>query len=193
MPSSLRLASFAPRAGAALALATRLYLASIWWTFGMLKIRAGWITAASPDDNALRPLLELIAAGRLPSTWPVFQPIAEMLLATGLDALLVVAIPVTELALAVAFATGTAPRLAALIGIAVNLGLIAAGIGDPLLDGRVVALQLLVIATGPLAGAWGVPAIVRARRARRPRARWRRDDDPCLTPGNAPTPRGGGR
>jgi uncharacterized membrane protein YphA (DoxX/SURF4 family) len=187
MRSSSRLSSSGARAGAALALSARLYVASIWWSFALLKIRAGWLALDAPSGNPLRPLLELIAAGRLPTTWPIFRPVARALLDSGLDAALVVAIPLTEVALAVALAAGLAPRAAAIVGVAVNLGLVAAGIGNPSLDGRVVALQLFVVASGSLAGVWGLPAIARALRRR---ARCGRRVDPLFTSGNWPDPRG---
>jgi uncharacterized membrane protein YphA (DoxX/SURF4 family) len=193
MPSSSRLSSLGARIGAAVALSARLYVASIWWSFGLLKIRAGWLDLDAPTGNPLRPLLELIVAGQLPTTWPPFRPVARALLESGLDGALVVAIPLTEIALAVALAVGLVPRMAALVGIAVNLGLVAAGIGNPSLDGLVVALQLLVLATGSLAGAWGLPALALAAHRRVRRRVRRRCRDALFTSGSWPDPRGAAR
>ena len=44
-------------------LALRVYLASVWLRFAMMKLQGGWLTT-----NPLRPVLSAVAAGQVPTT-----------------------------------------------------------------------------------------------------------------------------
>ena len=137
----------------------RLYLASLWFRFGMAKIDAGWLAL-----NPVRGLLSVVGAGQTPMPIPNLSIVANWLLAVRADALLSVVLPLTEIALAAAFLTGCYARRAALVGIAVNASLILAGLASVGFDGRIIALQAVVLLAGRRAEVLGVP-IGRLRRA----------------------------
>jgi uncharacterized membrane protein YphA (DoxX/SURF4 family) len=146
------------------ALLVRLYLASLWFRFGMAKVEAGWLTL-----NPVRGLLGGVAAGQTPMPLPSLSIVAGWLLAIRADALLSVVVPLTEIVLAAAFLTGWHTRRAALVGIAINASLILGGLATVPFDGRIIALQTAVILAGKRAGLIGAPGIARLRRVRRPR------------------------
>ena len=152
-------------ARAIVAFAARLYLAAVWARFALLKIQNGWLAPVvdgTPLDGAgLRPVLTLVANGQMPTASPIFEPVARLLVSTGADAVLAVLIPIVELSIGLALAMGIAPRLAALGGIAMNVGFMLAGIANIAFDVRVIALQMAVIACGSAAGAIGVRALWR--------------------------------
>ena len=148
-------------------LLVRLYLARLWLGFGLAKIEAGWLTA-----NPVRGLLAAVAAGQTPMPIPGLSVVASWLLAVHADAALSILLPLTELALAAAFLTGLLAQPAAALGIAVNTSLILGGLASVGFDGRVIALELIVLAAGVSAGVLGVPGIARVIRAVRRRADW---------------------
>jgi uncharacterized membrane protein YphA (DoxX/SURF4 family) len=138
------------------ALLVRLYLASLWFRFGMTKLEVGWLTT-----NPVRELLELVASGQTPMPIPSLSIVADALLAVRADAALSVVLPLTELVLAAAFLTGFWVRLAAVGGIAVNASLILGGLASLSFDGRIIALQALLLLAGSRAGAPGVTSLPR--------------------------------
>jgi uncharacterized membrane protein YphA (DoxX/SURF4 family) len=160
---------FRSRRSAPLWLAVRLYLAWVWLGFGTGKVRSGWLTR-----NPMESILEAVAAGHTPAPFGVFRPVARLLLDTGADAVLSVAIPVAELALGLAFAAGAFVAAAAVVGTLLNLSLVLAGIASLAFDGRIILLQLLLLAAAPVAAHPGVltaaAALRRALRGRRGRA-----------------------
>src|SRR4051794_15684449 len=91
------------------AVALRFYIASVWFRFALLKFQTGWLTT-----NPLRPLLTSVGAGQIPTTAPGYAFLARMMVASHADVLLSVLIPCMELAVAVAFVFGVAPRITAL-------------------------------------------------------------------------------
>jgi uncharacterized membrane protein YphA (DoxX/SURF4 family) len=145
------------------ALFVRLYLATLWLRFGMAKVDAGWLTL-----NPVRGLLTVVGGGQTPMPIPRLSVFANWLLAVRADVLLSVLVPLTELALAAAFFTGWYVRQAAFIGIAVNTALILGGLASVAFDGKIIALQVVVLVVGRRASVLGVPGIARL-------GRWVRD------------------
>ena len=125
-------------------LAIRLYLAFVWWQMGTTKIEQGWLTS-----NPLRTLLELVRDDKLPTTAPGYAWVADLLLRTHTDQLLALTLPLLEVGIALALATGLGVRVAATLGIVLNVNLILAGIAGWAYDGRIIALQLVLLAAGP--------------------------------------------
>ena len=155
-------------AGAGL-LAARLYLATIWWRFGMGKFETGWLRGWLAGDplgisNPLAPMLRAIADGHIPVPLGLYQPVARALLALRLDAALTALIPITEIALAAAFLLGLAPRRWAAIGLLVNANLLLASIGSPRIGGPVMLLELLVLVSAPLGERWSAVRLWHAMR-----------------------------
>ena len=62
------------------------------------------------------------------------------------DAVLSVAIPIVEVAIAIALLSGRWVRTAALIACALNVNLLMSGIASWSLDGRMIVLQLIIVA-----------------------------------------------
>ncbi len=121
--------------------ALRGYLAIIWLRFGLAKLRDGWLTS-----NPLKPLLTLVGANLLPTTAPGYAPIARLIVSTHADALLAVAIPLTEIAIGAALVSGFRVRTTALIACALNVNLLLSGLASWSLDGRMLLLQAILIA-----------------------------------------------
>jgi uncharacterized membrane protein YphA (DoxX/SURF4 family) len=148
------------------ALLIRLYLASLWFRFGMTKLEAGWLTT-----NPVLGLLTAIAKDQTPMPIPSLSVVAEALLAVRADVVLSILLPLTEIVLAVAFLTGFRVRIAALVGIAVNASLILGGVASVSFDGRIVTLQALLLLAGTRAGTLGLRRLPRLVRAVRRSAR----------------------
>jgi uncharacterized membrane protein YphA (DoxX/SURF4 family) len=132
-------------------LVLRMYLASIWMHFGVAKLRGGWLRG-----DALESLLGAVADGHTPAPFPFYPRVAEILVATGMDAVLCVLIPLAEVAVATAFLTGVMLVPAAICAILLNLNLIFAGIATVNFDGRIIGLQLLLLAAWRVAGYLGL-------------------------------------
>jgi uncharacterized membrane protein YphA (DoxX/SURF4 family) len=143
-------------------LAVRLYLGWVWLGFGIGKIRGGWLSM-----NPMRSLLEAVAAGHTPAPLGAFRPVARLLLDLGADAVMSVAIPLAEVALGTAFVAGVLLAPAGVAAILLNLSLILAGIASVRFDGRIILLQLLVLAALPVSGYLGAGTALRALRAQR--------------------------
>jgi uncharacterized membrane protein YphA (DoxX/SURF4 family) len=138
------------------ALGVRLYLASLWFRFGITKVEAGWLTT-----NPVRGLLTLVADGQTPMPIPSLSAVAGALLAARADVLLSVALPVIELALAAAFVSGYAVRGAAVVGIVVNASLILGGLAVVGFDGRIIVLEVLLLVAGTRARALRIGTVAR--------------------------------
>lgn len=132
-------------------LALRVYLGLVWMNFGLGKIRSEWLTS-----NPLRPLLTAVAEGHTPAPLGFYEDVAALLVATGADGLLSVMIPLAEVAVAAAFFSGVLLVPAAIVAIGINVNLILAGIASPHFDGRIIALQLLLLAAWRVAGLLGL-------------------------------------
>jgi uncharacterized membrane protein YphA (DoxX/SURF4 family) len=127
-------------------IALRVYLALVWLRFGIAKLDGGWLTT-----NPLRPLLNTVAAGQLPTTAPGYSYVARALVSTHADALLSVLIPCTEIVIGLALLAGVRLRTVALIACALNANLLLAGIASLALDGRMIVLQIILVSLATLA------------------------------------------
>lgn len=142
-------------------LSVRLYLAFVWLHFGVGKVRTGWLT-----KNPMASLLEAVAAGHTGAPFDLYRPVARLLLDLGADAVLSVLIPLTEVALGIAFAAGVLLVPAAIAATLLNLNLILAGIASVYFDGRIILLQLLLLVAWPVAGYLGMGTLAAALRRR---------------------------
>jgi thiosulfate dehydrogenase [quinone] large subunit len=122
-------------------LAVRLYLGYMWWMMGVQKIGAGFLTG-----DPIGPILKLGADGTLAVPLEFFRPIASMLVASGLTPLISFSMPFLEMAVALAFVSGVLVVPAAIGATLLNIIFVLSGIGQIQLDGRFIALQLLMIA-----------------------------------------------
>ena len=147
-------ALFASRFSAPLWLALRIYLGLVWLRFGAAKIEAGWLTS-----NQLGGLLRVIADGGSGSPAPV-RMLAGLLLELGLDPALSTLIPVFEVAVGISFLAGVLLVPAAAAASLLNLNLILFGIASWHFDGRIILLQLLLVAGWRAAGVIGVGSLL---------------------------------
>ena len=146
---------FTHRYAALLWLALRLYLGWIWLQFGIDKLQAGWLT-----KDAIGPLLKLGAEGTLPLPIPIYGRVAALLLDLGVTPLISFAMPLLELAVALAFLSGVLVAPAAIGATLLNINIILSGIGQLAFDGRMIALQLLLLMAWPVAERIGLrPAL----------------------------------
>lgn len=137
-------------------LGLRIYLGSIWLQFGLTKIRTGWLT-----ENPMQEILSLVARGLTPTPLPVYRRVAELLLAIDMDRVMSVVIPLLELGFAVAFFAGVLLVPAAAAACLLNVNLVLSGIATWDFDGRVIALQLLLLLAWRVAGYLGIGASLR--------------------------------
>jgi uncharacterized membrane protein YphA (DoxX/SURF4 family) len=142
----------------------RVYLGSIWLRFGMAKIQGGWLAG-----DQLEGLLRAVADGATPVWVPAVRTVAGALLGLGLDRPLCVAIPLLELAVALALFAGVALVPATLGASLFNLNLILMGLAGWRFDGRMIVLQLLLLAGWRSASYLGIGTL--ARTVRRGRLR----------------------
>jgi thiosulfate dehydrogenase [quinone] large subunit len=152
---------FRSRLASPLWLAVRLYLGWVWLHFGTGKIRGGWLTM-----NPMESMLEAIAAGHTRTPFAFYRPVARLLLDAGADPVLSAAIPLAEVALGALFLAGVLLVPAATGGILLNLNLILAGIASVSFDGRIIVLQLLLLAAWRVAGYLGLGTAAAALRRR---------------------------
>lgn len=146
---------FSSRLASPLWLALRIYLGSIWLQFGWAKVEGGWLTG-----NPMRGMLEAIAGGLTQTPLPAYRHVARALLEVGADRWLSVGIPLAEIAVALAFYGGILLVPAAVGATLLNLNLILSGIATWHFDGRVIALQLLLLAAWRVADYVGVARVV---------------------------------
>jgi len=142
---------FSSRLAAPVWFVLRIYLGSIWLQFGLVKIRTGWLSA-----NPMHDILTLIARGQTPTPLPGYRHVAELLLLIDADRVMAIAIPIAELAFASAFFTGVLLVPAAIGACLLNLNLILSGIATWSFDGRIIALQILLLAGWRVAGYLGI-------------------------------------
>lgn len=142
---------FSSRLSAPVWFVLRIYLGSIWLQFGLVKIRTGWLTT-----NPMEQILTMIANGQTPTPLPAYRHVAEILLALDLDRVMAIAIPVMELVFASAFFTGVLLVPAAIGACLLNLNLILSGIATWGFDGRIIALQILLLLGWRVAGYLGI-------------------------------------
>jgi uncharacterized membrane protein YphA (DoxX/SURF4 family) len=150
-------------------LALRIYLGLLWIRFGVAKIDAGWLIS-----NPLSGLLRAVAEGGTPAPFAAVRPLAGLILDLHLDPLLSVAIPLFEVAVGTAFLAGVLLVPAAAAASLLNLNLILFGIASWRFDGRIILLQLLILAGWRAAGRIGIAGLTRRRREARVTASLRR-------------------
>lgn len=162
---------FTHRYAAPVWLVVRLYLAYMWMQMGVAKIGAGFLTS-----DPIHSILKIVADGtlRVPFEW--FRPVAGMLVDLGLTPMISFSMPFLELAVALSLLTGVLVVPAALGATLLNIIFILSGIGQVGLDGRFIALQLLLVLAFRVAGSIGLePILLRIagpmlRKVRRQRA-----------------------
>lgn len=146
---------FSSRLASPLWLALRIYLGSVWLQFGWAKVEGGWLTG-----NQVRGMLEAVADGLTRTPLPAYRHVARALLEVGADRWLSVGIPLAEIAVALAFFSGLLLVPAAVGATLLNLNLILSGIAAWHFDGRIIALQLLLLAAWRVADYVGVARTV---------------------------------
>ena len=129
----------------------RFYLASVWLQFGVGKIRGGWLRG-----DGLHALLSLVGNGQTPAPVPGYSRVAALLVETGMDRVLSVAIPLMEVAVAAAFITGVMLVPAAIGAILLNVNLILSGVASLHFDGRIIAMQTMLLLAWRVAGYLGL-------------------------------------
>jgi NADH dehydrogenase len=145
------------RATALLALGVRLYLAFVWLRFGIGKIEAGWLTS-----NPARGLIDVVAKGYTHAWLRIYEPLAHWVLSQGIDSVIAVALPLIEVAIGLALITGALLRPALWLAMFINLNLVLSGLASWTFDGRVMALQLFLLALGAAAGRHGLRSLAMA-------------------------------
>ena len=154
---------FSSRLASPLWLGIRIYLGSIWLQFGLAKVEGGWLTG-----NPMHSMLDAIARGMTPAPFPAYRHVAQALLDVGADRWMSVGLPLAELAVALAFFSGVLLVPAAVGASLLNLNLIFSGLASWQFDGRIIALQLLLLAAWRVADYVGLAGVV-SRLRRRPR------------------------
>jgi uncharacterized membrane protein YphA (DoxX/SURF4 family) len=154
---------FSSRLASPLWLGIRIYLGSIWLQFGLAKLEGGWLTG-----NPMHSMLDAIARGMTPAPFPAYRHVAQALLDVGADRWMSVGLPLAELAVALAFFSGVLLVPAAVGASLLNLNLILSGMASWQFDGRIIALQLLLLAAWRVADYVGLARVV-SRLRRRPR------------------------
>ena len=142
---------FASPLAAPLWLALRIYLGTIWLQFGLNKLRGGWLTG-----NPMEEILSLVARGLTPTPVPAYRRVAELLLAMDADRVMSVAIPALEIAFAGFLFAGVLIVPTAIAACLLNVNLVLSGIATWEFDGRVIALQLLLLLAWRVAGYLGM-------------------------------------
>lgn len=137
-------------------LALRLYLAEVWLQFGIGKIRGGWLRG-----DGLHGLLSAVAEGETPAPFGFYERVADVLVASGMDDVLSVCIPLVEVGVGVAFITGVMLVPAAIAAIMLNVNLVLSGVASLQFDGRIIALQILLLLAWRVAGYLGLGTLVR--------------------------------
>jgi thiosulfate dehydrogenase (quinone) large subunit len=141
---------FTHRFGSPLWLAIRLYLGYMWLMMGVQKIGAGWLTS-----DPVGALLKLVADGTMKVPVEGYRGVAQWLLDIGAAPLLSLSMPFLEIAVALAFLSGVLVVPAAIGAILLNINFMLTGMGQIGLDGRFIALQLLLILAFRVAGLIG--------------------------------------
>jgi hypothetical protein len=151
---------FTHRFAAPLWLGVRLYLAVMWFQMGVAKFAAGFLSS-----DPIGGILKLVADGTLAVPVAAFRPVAAMLVNLGTTPLLSFSMPFLELAVALALLTGVVVVPAAIGATLLNVVFILSGIGQLGLDGRFIALQLLLVLAFRVGSTIGVePLLARLTR-----------------------------
>lgn len=146
---------FTHRYAAPLWLVVRLYLAYMWMQMGITKLGAGWLTS-----DPINSLLKLVADGTLNVPFAGYRSVAGMLVELGVTPMLSHSMPFLELAVALSFLTGVLVVPAAIGATLLNINFVLSGIGQLPLDGRFIALQLLLVLAYRVVASIGVEPIL---------------------------------
>jgi thiosulfate dehydrogenase (quinone) large subunit len=131
-------------------LAVRLYLGYMWFWMGVQKLQIGFLSS-----DPIGPILKAVADGTLKVPAAFFRPVAALLVDSGLTPLISFSMPLLEIAVALSFVTGVLVVPAALGATLLNIIFVLSGIGQIRLDGRFIALQLLLILAYRIVGTIG--------------------------------------
>jgi uncharacterized membrane protein YphA (DoxX/SURF4 family) len=148
---ALLLWPFTSRLAGPLWLALRIYLGSVWLQFGLAKLRGGWLTT-----DAMTPMLRAIGDGQTPAPLEFYREVAWLLVDVGAGPVISATLPLAELAVAAAFLSGVWVVPAAGVAILLNANLILSGVASWSFDGRIIALQLLMLLGWRVVGHLGV-------------------------------------
>lgn len=154
---------FTSRLASPLWLALRVYLGSVWLQFALAKLRGGWLT-----NDAMSGMLRAIAEGHTPAPFAFYREVAAWLLEVGAGPAISATLPLAELAVALAFFSGVLVVPAAVGAILLNANLVLSGIASWSFDGRIIALQLLLLAAWRVAGYIGAERLITRLRAEHP-------------------------
>lgn len=138
-------------------LALRLYLGTVWLQFGIGKLQGGWL-----GGNTMHDLLSAIARGHTATPLPAYRHVAQALLEAGADRWLSAAIPLLEIAVALALFGGVLLVPAVIGATLLNLNFVLSGMATWQFDGRIVALQLLLLLAWRVADRLGVGRLRKA-------------------------------
>lgn len=153
---ALLLWPFTSRLSSPLWLALRVYLGGVWLQFGLAKLRGGWLAV-----DAMTPMLRAIAEGHTPAPFAFYREVARLLVEVGAGPVISATLPLAELAVAAAFLGGVWVVPAAMGAILLNTNLILSGIASWSFDGRIIALQLLMLLGWRVVGFLGVQRFLR--------------------------------
>ena len=131
-------------------LAVRLYLGYMWFWMGVQKLQIGFLSS-----DPIGPILQAAANGTLKVPAAFFRPVAGLLVESGLTPLISFSMPFLEIAVALSFVTGVLVVPAAIGATLLNIIFVLSGIGQIQLDGRFIALQLLLILAYRIVGTIG--------------------------------------
>jgi uncharacterized membrane protein YphA (DoxX/SURF4 family) len=131
---------FTHRYASVLWLAVRIYLGWLWFQFGLDKLNAGWLSS-----DPVGGMLKLVADGTLDVPFEFYRGVAGWLVESGATVLLSHGMPFLEMAVALSFISGVLVVPATVGAILLNVNFLLSGIGQLPLDGRFIALQLLML------------------------------------------------
>jgi thiosulfate dehydrogenase (quinone) large subunit len=132
-------------------LAVRLYLGYMWFWMGVQKLQIGFLSS-----DPIGPILKAVADGTLKVPAEFFRPVAGLLVESGLTPLISFSMPFLEIAVALSFVTGVLVVPAAVGATLLNIIFVLSGIGHIKLDGRFIALQVLLILAFRIVGTIGL-------------------------------------
>ena len=139
----------------------RLYIGWSFLQFSMQKLSGNWLSS-----DPIGSLLRHVAAGRIPVPLPFYRSVAGTLVEIGATPIISFVLPFAELAVALAMFSGVLLVPAAIGGILLNLNILLSGSGSLGLDGRMIALALLLILAHHVAGRIGIePQVARISHA----------------------------
>lgn len=136
-------------------LVVRLYLAYLWFNFGISKLQSGWLTS-----DPVGAMLQGVANGTIKVPFEFYRGVAQMLISTGATTILSHTMPFLELAVALSFATGVLVVPAAIGATLLNVNFILSGIAQINLDGKFIVLQLLLVMAYRIVGMIGFQRLV---------------------------------